>query len=125
MEENDIAHAVIGAAIEVHKALGPGLLESTYQTCLRRELALRGIAYEAEFPIAVRYKGATVTDAYRGDLPVRDKVIVELKAVDLVMDVHKAQVLTYLRLTGRRLGLLLNFNVVKLRSGIFRIAHRL
>ena len=109
MSENDIASQVIGAAIEVHKTIGPGLLESAYHECLMHELRLRDIRFENEFPIAVNYKGLAIGVAYRGDLLIENKVIVELNTVDVVLPVHKAQLLTYLRLAKRKLGLLINF----------------
>ena len=112
MNENDISKLLIGAAIEVHRELGAGLLESAYHDCLKYELSLRGINYESEVPVYVSYKGVSVGDAYRVDLLIENRLIVELKTVEKVSDLHKAQLLTYLRLTKRKLGLLLNFNVV-------------
>ncbi len=111
---------IIGAAIEVHKALGPGLLEATYQTCLAREMTLREIPFERETPLPVEYKGEYVECGYRLDFLVDDKVVVELKAVDEIHVVHEAQLLTYLKLTGCRVGLLINFNVPVLKDGITR-----
>jgi len=125
MRENEVAHLVIGAALEVHRALGPGLLEAAYATCLCRELSLRGLVYETEVPVAVEYKGEVVSVAYRADLLVEHCVLVELKAVDRVGSVHKAQLLTYLRMTGRKLGVLINFNSILLKDGIFRIVNGL
>ena len=125
MLENKLSHEVIGAAIEVHKILGPGLLESTYHRCLMRELYLRGIDYEIEAPVAVEYKGEVVTDAYRLDFLVGNHLIVELKAVEKINKLHKSQVLTYLRLTKRKLGLLINFNEVVLKNGVKRIVNQL
>jgi len=125
MWERDLTESVIGAAIEVHRAIGPGLLESTYQYCLRHELALRGIGYESEVPLPIRYKGYTVGEAYRIDLVVEGRLVVELKSVEATLDLHKAQLLTYLRLAHRRLGLLINFNTVLLKDGITRVANKL
>ncbi len=125
MSENDIASQIIGAAIAVHRALGPGLLESAYQECLMHELGLCNLKFESEFPIAVSYKGLAIGVAYRGDLLVENKVIVELKTVGTVLPVHKAQLLTYLRLAKRELGLLINFNVPVMRDGIHRVVNNL
>lgn len=125
MDENEIAFQVIGAAIEVHKYLGPGLLESAYMQCLKKELALRGLTYESEVPVPVNYKGEALLDAYRLDLLVEEKLIVELKSVASVADLHRAQLLTYLRLCRKRLGLLINFNNVYLKKGISRVVHQL
>ncbi|HEY5941011.1 MAG TPA: GxxExxY protein [Gemmatimonadales bacterium] len=107
--------------MEVHRRLGPGLLESAYETCLCRELTLRGIGCLREVPLPVRYRGIQLDCGYRLDLVVDKSVIVEVKAVRKVLPVHRAQVLTYLKLTNLRLGLLINFNVEVLRSGIYRI----
>ena len=125
MDENGLAEQTIGAAIEVHKVLGPGLLESAYQDCLGHELELRGLRFEREVPISVNYKGRVVGDAYRADLLIENRLIVELKTVPSVLDVHKAQLLTYLRLTNRKLGLLINFNTALLKNGVHRIANNL
>lgn len=125
MDENLIANKVIGAAIEVHKILGPGLLESAYQDCLKYELASNGLNYEAESKVALNYKGLIVGDVYRLDLIVEDRVIIELKSVTRVLDIHKAQLLTYLKLTNRKLGLLINFNEILLKNGIKRVVNNL
>ena len=125
MDENSLATEVIGAAIEVHRALGPGLLESAYQECLMHELRLRKLTFEREVPIALDYKGVVVGVAYRADLLVANKLLVELKTVDRLLPVHKAQLVTYLRLTNRKLGLLINFNVTVLKEGIQRVAFNL
>ena len=117
----DIAHKVIGAAIEVHKHLGPGLLESAYESCLAIELGQLGLPSEKQKPLPVLYKGHTVDAAYRLDFLVAGKLILELKTVERFEPIHTAQVLTYLRLTGLRLALLINFNVSILRDGIKRI----
>jgi GxxExxY protein len=118
--EKELTEEIIGAAIEVHKALGPGLLESAYAACLRRELELRRIPFEAERPLPVEYKGKQVDCGYRLDLLVDRRVVVELKAVEELDPVHEAQLLTYLRLTGARVGLLINFNVPLLTDGVRR-----
>jgi len=122
MDENSLATEVIGAAIEVHRALGPGLLESAYHECLVHELELRKLTFEKEVPIVLDYKGVVVGVAYRADLLVGNKLLVELKTVDRLLPVHKAQLVTYLRLTNRKLGLLINFNVTVLKDGIQRVA---
>jgi GxxExxY protein len=121
MDENELSGVVIGAAIEVHKALGPGLLESVYQRCLMKELYLRGMRVEPEAPVVVEYKGDVITEAYRVDLLVENTLIVELKAVDQLTPVHKAQLLTYLRLMKKKLGLLINFNELVVKNGIKRV----
>jgi len=120
MKENEITEAVIGAAIEVHRALGPGLLESAYEECLCRELALRRIPFERQRPLPVEYKGALLDCGYRLDLLVADRVVVEVKSVEIVLPIHEAQLLTYLRLGGWKVGLLINFNVPILKRGIHR-----
>jgi GxxExxY protein len=121
MNENELSHEIIGAAMEVHKALGPGLLESAYEECLAREFALRGIAFERQAPLPVSYKGVQVDAGYRLDFLVGDLVIVELKAVESILPVHEAQALTYLRLSGKKLALIVNFNVPLLKDDIKRI----
>jgi GxxExxY protein len=118
--ENELSHEVIGACMEVHKLLGPGLLESAYQECLGRELSLRDIPYEKEKPFPVEYKGVRVDCGYRVDFLVAGQIVLELKSVEGVLPVHEAQVLTYLKLAGCRLGLLVNFNVPVLKDGIRR-----
>jgi GxxExxY protein len=125
MGENEIATKVIGAAIEVHRVLGPGLLESAYHDCLIHELQLRGVGFESEVPLAVEYKGLMIGQAYRADLLVENRVLVELKTVDTVLPVHKAQLLTYLRLMNRKLGLLINFDVPVMKDGVFRVVNKL
>ena len=117
---DELTSAIIGAGIAVHRELGPGLLESAYEECLCHELTLRGITYERQVPLPVVYKGVRLDCGYRIDLVVEDTVVVELKAVDVFLPVHEAQLLTYLRLTDKRIGLLLNFNVPALRDGIIR-----
>jgi GxxExxY protein len=117
----DLTEKIIGAAIEVHRALGPGLLESIYQTCLAHEMALRGLRFEKEKPLPVEYKDIKLESGYRLDFVVESKVVVELKAVDSIHNVHKAQLLTYLKLAGCKVGLLLNFNSAVLKDGIERL----
>jgi GxxExxY protein len=117
---NQITRAVIDAALEVHRKLGPGLLESAYHECLCRELLLRGIPFERERPLVVEYKSVRLECGYRLDLLIADKVVVEIKAVEALAPVHEAQLLTYLRLGGWRVGLLINFNVPVLKEGIRR-----
>lgn len=120
MRANELTEVIIGAAIEVHRTLGPGLLESAYLACLCRELALRGIPFEHEVKVPVCYKGARLDCGYRLDLLVDGRVVVELKAVDGIEPVHEAQLLTYLRLTGCKVGLIINFNVPVMKDGIRR-----
>lgn len=113
---------IIGAAMAVHSGLGPGLLESVYQKCLALELRKRGLKVQCEVPVEINYSGEKITDeGFRIDLLVADEVVVELKAVEVVLPVHKKQVLTYLKLSGRKIGLLINFNVEMLRDGIERL----
>ena len=120
MDENSITGAVIGAAIEVHKLLGPGLLESAYEECLVREFDLRGIHYDRQKPVPVVYKDVKLDCGYRIDVVVEEQVVVELKAVESLAPIHEAIMLTYLRLSGCRIGLLINFDVVTLKEGIRR-----
>ena len=117
---DQISDKIIGAAIEVHRNLGPGLLESTYEACLVQELVPRGVSVPRQVELPVRYKGQLIECGYRIDLLVEELVVVELKAVDKVLPVHEAQLLTYLRLANLPLGLILNFNVTQLISGITR-----
>ena len=119
--EEGLTEQVIGAAIEVHRALGPGLLESAYEACLAHELTERGFRHERQVPLPVRYKGVELDCGYRLDLVVEGAVIVELKAAKALEPIHTAQLLTYLRLSGLRVGLLLNFNVPVLKQGIMRV----
>ncbi len=125
MNENELSHEIIGACMEVHRVLGPGLLESAYQECLARELTLRVIPFEKEKPFPVEYKGVRVDCGYRVDFLVGDQVVVELKSVEGVLPVHEAQVLTYLKLAGCKLGLLVNFNVPVLKDGVRRFVGNL
>jgi len=117
---NEITNAIIGAAIEVHKKLGPGLLESAYQECLAREFVLRNINFEKEKPLPVEYKGVRLECGYRLDFLVEGCVVVEIKSIEAIAPIHEAQLLTYLSLGGWKLGLLLNFNVNKLTEGGIR-----
>jgi len=119
---NKLTGEVIGAAIEVHKALGPGLLESAYEKCLCRELDLRNISHENQKDLPVAYKGVMLDCGYRLDVIVLNKLIVELKACESLLPIHEAQVLTYLKLTGIKIGLLINFNVPVLKDGIKRFS---
>jgi GxxExxY protein len=123
VKENDITETIIGAAIEVHKALGPGLLESAYEECLAHELQLRGIAFDRQRVLPVMYKGVHLDCGYRLDFLVEQSVVVELKAVEGLLPIHEAQMLTYLKIGGWSVGLLINFNVPALRRGIKRIVH--
>lgn len=125
MDENELSNVVIGAAIEVHKHLGPGLLEAVYRGCLAHELMERGISVEREVVMPVRYKGIEFSVGYRADLIVEKRIIVELKAVDSLQPIFTAQLLSYLRMSGLKLGLLVNFNVPKLADGIKRLVNNL
>ena len=117
----ELTEKIIGAAIEVHRALGPGLLESAYEECLCHEFHLRGICFERQRPLPVEYKGVKLDCGYRLDLIVENKVILEIKCVEHVLPVHEAQLLTYLKMTGMRVGLILNFNIATLvRGGVVR-----
>jgi len=117
---NDLTDAIIGGAIEVHRALGPGLLESTYEMCLCRELSIHGLRFQRQVPIAVEYKGAKLDCGYRVDLVVDETVLVEIKAIDSLLPIHDAQLLSYLKRGGWKIGLLVNFNVELLKHGIRR-----
>ena len=121
--EEALTGQIIGAAIEVHKQLGPGLLESTYQACFCHELQLRGISFECQKPLPLEYKGIKLECGYRIDLLVAGLVIVEIKSVEALAPIHEAQLLTYLKLTGIKIGFLINFNVVVLKAGIRRLVH--
>jgi GxxExxY protein len=124
MKANELTQAIIGAAIEVHKALGPGLLESAYEECLCRELTIQQLVFERQRVLPLKYKGSPLDCGYRIDLLVADTVVVEIKAVEALLPIHEAQVLTYLRLGGWKVGLLVNFNVVRLKDGLKRLVHR-
>ncbi len=116
----ELTNKIIGAAIEVHKELGPGLMESAYEECLCHELRLRGIGFERQVPLPVEYKGLKLECGYRLDVVVENAVILELKCVERVLPVHVAQLMTYLKMTGKRVGLLINFKVEVLSRGIVR-----
>jgi GxxExxY protein len=122
-EINQITETVIGAAIEVHKALGPGLLESAYEACLGFEISERGLNVETQVPLPVIYKDITLDCGYRLDFLVEDQVIVELKAVEALNDIHRAQLLSYLKISGFQVGLLINFNVKILKNGLVRLVN--
>jgi len=123
MQINELTECVIGACIEIHKAIGPGLLESAYEECLCHELRLANLAFERQKPLPVAYKGVKLDCGYRIDLVVDGKLIVELKTVQELLPIHEAQLLTYLKLSGLAVGLLVNFNVPVLRRGIKRIVN--
>jgi GxxExxY protein len=122
-QENDITRKIIGAAIEVHKKLGPGLLESAYEECLCCEMQLRGIEFKRQVPLSLNYKGVVLDCGYRLDLLVEDKVIVELKSIEGLEPIHEAQMLTYLKLRNAWLGLIINFNVIMLKDGVRRLVN--
>ncbi len=125
MIEEDIGHTVIGAAIKVHSAVGPGLLESAYETCLIYELEKKRMDVQSQISIPIRYEDLTIENGYRIDLLVGGLVVVELKSVPAILPVHRGQLLGYLKLGGFRLGLLLNFNVAHMRDGIVRLVNGL
>jgi GxxExxY protein len=117
---NKLTDAIIGAAVEVHRTLGPGLLESTYEMCLCRELAIRGIPFERQLPIPVEYKGVKLDCGYRADIAVNGMILIEIKAIDSLLPIHDAQLLSYLKLGGWKIGLLINFNAELLKNGLRR-----
>lgn len=121
---NLISEKIIGAAISVHRALGPGLLESAYEACLAYEMSHVGLRFERQRPLPVRYRDVLVDCAYRLDFVVEDRVIVELKAIEALAPIHQAQLLSYLKLSDCPLGLLINFNVTSLRDGVRRVVNR-
>lgn len=123
MNLDELTENIIGAAIEVHRELGPGLLESSYEKSLAHELSLRGITGRRQMRLPIVYKELEIDDAYRIDLLVEDQIIVELKTVDRIEDIHKAQLLTYLKMSGKSVGLLINFQSVLLKDGIRRIVN--
>jgi GxxExxY protein len=126
MKVNDLTRSIIGAAIEVHRVLGPGLLESAYEECLCRELALRGIRFKRQYPVPLEYKGLKLDKCYQLDLLVENFCVVEIKSVDAIHPIHEAQTLTYMRLGDWRVGLIFNFSVEVLRDGgIRRLANNL
>ncbi|HWR50235.1 MAG TPA: GxxExxY protein [Bryobacteraceae bacterium] len=120
MQANEVTHQVIGAAVEVHRSLGPGLLESAYMQCLCRELSLRNVSFRTELRLPVEYKGIRLDCGYRIDMLVEESVVIEAKSVEAILPIYEAQLLTYLRLGGWKIGLLINFNVPVLRDGIRR-----
>jgi len=123
MNMNQLSSKIIGAAIEVHKTLGPGLLESAYEECLCHELGMQGLLFEKQKPLSIDYKGKRLDCGYRLDVIVEKAVIIELKSCEKIEPIHKAQLLTYLKLSGLNLGLILNFNVSLMRDGIVRIVN--
>ena len=125
MTENEIGDAIIASAMKVHTALGPGVLESAYETCLFYELERQGLPVQRQALIPIRYEDLSIDNGYRIDLLVADRVVVELKTVEAILPVHRGQLLSYLRLGGFKLGYLLNFNVTRLRGGIVRMANGL
>jgi GxxExxY protein len=120
VQKDPLSASVIGAAIEVHRHLSPGLLESTYEACLAHELQQRGIEIQRQVTLPVRYKGVSLECGYRIDIMVEDRLLLELKAVDRVLPIHTAQILTYMRLASVNTGLLINFNVTRLADGVQR-----
>jgi GxxExxY protein len=118
--EEQLTEVIIAAAIEVHREMGPGLLESSYRQCLCRELSLRDMPFQCEVKLPITYKGMKVDAGYRIDILVADAVIVEIKAIEKLLPVHQAQLLTYMKLSGKRVGLLINFNVELLKHGLVR-----
>lgn len=125
MDINQLSNKIIGAAIDVHRTIGPGLLESAYEKCICRELTLRAISFESQVPLPLVYKGEKLDCGYQMDLVVENAIIIELKACEKIEPIHHAQLLTYLKLSGLKLGLLLNFNVPVMRDGITRIVNHL
>jgi GxxExxY protein len=125
LEINQITEAIIGAAIEVHRHLGPGLLEAAYEECLCRELDLRGVPFQRQVPLPITYKGISLDCSYRLDLLVDGRVVVEIKAIETLLPIHDAQLLTYLRLGDWKISLLINFNMPLIKDGIHRLANGL
>jgi len=123
--ENELSHLVVGSALKVHSALGPGLLESAYEACLQYDLIKSGLQVEAQKPLPLIYQTVKLECGYRVDLLVESKLIIEVKSIEALAEIHFAQVLTYLRLSDLRLALLLNFNVVHMKDGIRRIVNKL
>ena len=123
MDLSELSGAVIGAAIEVHRELGPGLLESAYELALERELGLRKVPVQRQVAVPLEYKGLELGDGFRLDLLVDDALVVEVKAVERLQPIHEAQLLTYLKLANKRLGLLINFNERTLKEGVKRVAN--
>ncbi len=120
MNKNDISGAVVDAAMKIHSALGPGLLESAYAVCLKHELVKRGLRVASEVPLPVVYDGVKLEAGYRLDLVVEDTVVVELKAIEALAPIHQAQIISYLKLSGKPIGLLINFHSLHLKDGIKR-----
>ena len=123
MNENEIGERVLGCALKVHKALGPGLIESVYEACLAHELGKAGLPFDRQLSLPVTYDGVIIEAGYRLDLLVQRQVVIEIKAIETIAKVHRAQLLSYLKLGGFRLGYLLNFNVSLLKDGIVRIVN--
>ncbi|APV51405.1 GxxExxY protein [Betaproteobacteria bacterium GR16-43] len=119
--QGPLTRSIIGSAIEVHQALGPGLLEGAYRACLRTELLARNLAVRQEVQVPVNYKGVAIDCGFRADLIVEESVVIELKAVERLLPIHDAQLLTYLKLTGLEVGLILNFNSASMRNGVRRL----
>lgn len=117
---NQLTYKIIGCAYEVHKILGPGLLESTYETCLCYELEKAGIKYEKQKELIINYKGVRLNNGYRIDILVENNIVIELKSVETLLPVHTAQIMTYIKLSKKKIGLLINFNVTNLQNGIHR-----
>jgi GxxExxY protein len=124
MKDSELTHAIIGAAIEIHRKLGPGLLEAVYEECLAKELDLLNVAYERQKPIPVVYKGSKLECGYRLDFLVCHRVVVEIKSIEAIAPIHDSVMLTYLRLSDKSIGLLINFNVAILKDGIRRYVWR-
>jgi GxxExxY protein len=120
MQHDPLTHEIIGAAIEVHRLLGPGLLESAYEECLAHELTIRKLEYRRQVPVPVVYKGVKLECGYRIDILIAGSIVLELKSIEAIAPVHEATLLTYLRLSGNTLGLIINFNVTVLKDGIRR-----
>ena len=125
MDINEISGYIVDGSLKVHSALGPGLLENAHEACLKHELAKRGLRVESQVPLPVTYDGVRIELGYPLDLLVNNSIIVELKSVNAILDVHRAQVISYLRLSGHKLGLLLNLNVAHMKDGIHRFANNL
>jgi len=125
MNINQLTRKIIGAAIEVHKILGPGLLESAYEECLCHELSIQGVSFEKQKPLSIDYKGKKLDCGYRLDMVVENAVVLELKSCEKIESIHQAQLLTYLKLSELNIGLILNFNVPLMRDGIVRIVNDL
>ena len=118
--DEELTESIIGAAIEVHKALGPGLLESAYRRCLAREFELRSLNYRMELPLPIVYKGLTLDCGYRMDFVIEEKIVLEVKSVEKLIPIHEAQLLTYLKLSGHKIGLMINFNSAVIRNSFIR-----